>query len=276
MTANAALVALDAKTGDVRAVVSWPVDGAERALSGRYPPGSTFKVVTASALLTHGVTADTTTTCPTEINAGGKVFKNFEGESLGTITFADAFAHSCNTAFIQEAAKLPSRALGDLAESYGFNAEYSLPVAVAGGQFPDPTDEAERAAAAIGQGRVLASPVHMATVAAAADTGRWRPPRLLRTDKVGTPEVLPDGVSAHLKPLMRLVVTSGTGTAANLPDQEVFGKTGTAEFGSNGETHAWFIGFRGQLAFAVLVEGGGVGGQVAAPIAATFLQTLGP
>jgi cell division protein FtsI/penicillin-binding protein 2 len=73
---------------------------------------------------------------------------------------------------------------------------------------------------------------------------------------------------------MRLVVTSGTGTAANVPGQPVFGKTGTAEFGNANppSTHAWFIGFRGDLAFAVLVEGGGVGGSVAAPIAARFLR----
>jgi cell division protein FtsI/penicillin-binding protein 2 len=74
---------------------------------------------------------------------------------------------------------------------------------------------------------------------------------------------------------MRVVVTSGTGTAANVPGQPVFGKTGTAEFGSGKPppTDAWFIGFRGDVAFAVVVQGGGVGGQVAAPIAASFLRS---
>ena len=72
---------------------------------------------------------------------------------------------------------------------------------------------------------------------------------------------------------MRLVVTGGTGTAANVRGQTVYGKTGTAEFGSGTPpaTHAWFIGYRGELAFAVIVEGGGVGGRVAAPLAAKFL-----
>ena len=76
---------------------------------------------------------------------------------------------------------------------------------------------------------------------------------------------------------MRGVVTGGTGTAANVPGAPVFGKTGTAEFGTAQppQTHAWFVGYRGDLAVAVLVEGGGVGGRVAAPIAATFLRSAG-
>ena len=79
-----------------------------------------------------------------------------------------------------------------------------------------------------------------------------------------------------LRELMRLVVTSGTGTAANVAGAPVFGKTGTAEFGTRQppQTHAWFVGFRSDLAFAVLVEGGGFGGEVAAPLAARFLQSL--
>jgi cell division protein FtsI/penicillin-binding protein 2 len=75
---------------------------------------------------------------------------------------------------------------------------------------------------------------------------------------------------------MRLVVTSGTGTKADIGGEPVHGKTGTAEFGTRRppETHAWFVGFRGDLAFAVLVEGGGFGGEVAAPLAARFLRSL--
>ena len=79
-----------------------------------------------------------------------------------------------------------------------------------------------------------------------------------------------------LREFMRLVVTSGTGTAANVAGEPVYGKTGTAEFGTRQppQTHAWFVGFRGDLAFAVLVEGGGFGGEVAAPLAARFLRAL--
>jgi cell division protein FtsI/penicillin-binding protein 2 len=114
----------------------------------------------------------------------------------------------------------------------------------------------------------------MATVAAAAQSGTWHPPVLLASSDPGESHRLPKGVAANLAKVMRLVMTEGTGTAANVPGQDVHGKTGTAEFGSGEDTHAWFVGFRGRLAFAVLAPGGGVGGQVAAPIAARFLRAL--
>jgi cell division protein FtsI/penicillin-binding protein 2 len=150
-----------------------------------------------------------------------------------------------------------------------------LPLQSFGGRFPDPADTAERAAAAIGQGRVQASPLHMATVAAAAASGAWRSPRLLTTDPAPEAKPLDPTVVATLRDLMGEVVRSGTGTALSAVPGAA-GKTGTAEFGPGNPpaTHAWFIGFRGSLAFAVLVEGGGVGGRVAAPIAASFLGAV--
>ena len=125
---------------------------------------------------------------------------------------------------------------------------------------------------------MLASPLTMALVAAAAGSGTWHPPTLVDDPPQGAaapPVAVDPGIDASLHQLMRAVVTSGTGTAANVGNA-VFGKTGTAEFGPGDPpaTHAWFIGFRGDVAFAVLVEGGGVGGQVAAPIAAKFLHAL--
>jgi cell division protein FtsI/penicillin-binding protein 2 len=163
--------------------------------------------------------------------------------------------------------------LVDAAARFGFGTSYSAGVDAVGGQFPEPVDAADRAASAIGQGRVLASPLHMASVAAAVASGAWRPPRIVASEPVGAAVDLDPATVAILADLMRQVVRTGTGTAAAVPGQEVAGKTGTAEFGNADppETHAWFIGFRGTLAFAVLVEAGGVGGQVAAPIAARFL-----
>ncbi|HEX4821408.1 MAG TPA: penicillin-binding transpeptidase domain-containing protein [Acidimicrobiales bacterium] len=280
----AALVAVDARTGQLRAVVSRPLDQPfDRALDGAYPPGSTFKVVTAAALLVNGDSPSTPAECPPTITLGGKQFRNFEGEAPGTIELHRAFAISCNTAFLGLAAQLPHDAMSRAASTFGFDVPYQLPLPTTGGDFPPPADDAERAAATIGQGRVTASPLQLATVAAAADTGQWRPPTLVLqpTDPTARPSTAPSlapGVVDALHTMMTEVVTSGTGRAAAVPGQDIAGKTGTAEFGNANppSTHAWFIGYRGDLAFAVLVEGGGVGGETAAPIANRFLAALPP
>lgn len=286
VTAPAAIVAVDPATGDVRAVVSRPLDQAfNRALAGQYPPASTFKVVTTAALLGGGTRPETPIGCPAEATVGGQTFRNFEGGALGGTTLRSAFAQSCNTAFVTLSANLADAgALSGAATGFGFGATYDLGVSTAGARFPAPRDAAERASQAIGQGRVLASPVHMASVAAAVASGGWRAPRLLTDSPAGPVTPLDPQVAATLRELTAEVVRSGTGTAAAVPGQQVGGKTGTAEIGGPepDRTHAWFIGYRGQgpsgpgsglggLAFSVLVEGGGVGGRVAAPLAARFL-----
>jgi cell division protein FtsI/penicillin-binding protein 2 len=219
---------------------------------------------------------DTVVACEPSVTVDGKAFKNFEDEALGPIPFRTAFAHSCNTAFVTLAEGMSDADLRGAAGRFGFGVAYDAGVGAEGGQFPDPADAAERAAAAIGQGRVLASPLHMASVAAAVASGTWRPPRVVGPQPAAAPIALDPATVAVLRDLMREVVRTGTGTAAAVTGQDVAGKTGTAEFGnaSPPEAHAWFVGFRGSLAFAVLVEGGGVGGQVAAPIAARFLASV--
>jgi len=274
VTSPAALVAVDAATGDVRAVVSRPLDQPfNRALAGQYPPASTFKVVTSAALLGAGTRPETPVGCPAEATAGGQAFRNFEGGSLGGTTFRSAFAQSCNTAFVTLASGLADSTLRGAAGSFGFDRSYDLGLPTAGARFPAPRDVAERASQAIGQGRVETSPLHMATVAGAVASGSWRPPRLLLDNLPGPATPLDPQVAATLKDLTAEVVRSGTGTAAAVAGQQVAGKTGTAEIGGPDpdRTHAWFIGYRGGLAFSVLVEGGGVGGRVAAPLAARFL-----
>ncbi len=278
VTLPAALVAIDVPTGQIRAIVSKPDNGFDRALDGAYPPGSTFKLITSTALLAAGRTASTPAPCPPTLTVDGETFKNFEGEAPGAIDLAEAFKTSCNNAFIGLADKLPADALGTAATSYGFGAKWKLPVPSFGGSYPKPRDNAERAASAIGQGRVLASPLQMASVAAAVASGQWRAPVLV-TKPAGQPTSAPavdPAILATLRGFMASVEQpGGTAAGAGLP-AGVFGKTGTAEFGSANppETHAWFVGYRGNLAFAVIVEGGGVGGRVAAPLAAKFLSGL--
>ncbi len=277
-------VVLHAPTGAIRAAVSHPLDEPfNRAFDGLYPPGSTFKIVTTAAVLAE-LGAEVSATCPAEVDVGGKAFTNAHDLELGEIDLATAFEVSCNTAFVQLAEQLQDGDLARYAQRFGFGTEPDLPLPVAGGAFPEPADITERAAAAIGQGRVQASPLHMASVAAAVASDGWRAAYLLQgetDDEEGAaPRAFAPGDAEQLRGFMRRVVEGGTGTAAQASGGPVHGKTGSAEFGQpageDGElpTHAWFVGFQGDLAFAFLVEGGGAGGDVAAPIAARFLDAL--
>jgi cell division protein FtsI/penicillin-binding protein 2 len=275
----AALVAIKPSTGELRAVVSTPVQGYNRALLGRYPPGSTFKVVTAGALLAGGLRPGDPVDCPKEAKVGGRTFGNFEDEVLGQIPFSSAFANSCNTAFVQQAAKrLDGDELVASAARFGFGLDPSPGIPAVTSRVPPPSDRADLAAEAFGQGRITASPLQMATVAATVANGQWHHPTLVAgeaAEPANPPDPLDPEVATTLRTLMRQVVTSGTAAPAKLP-AGTGGKTGTAEFGTGDPlpTHAWFIGFRGDLAFAVVVEDGGVGGKVAAPVAARFLRGL--
>lgn len=273
-----AIVVVDSKS-NVRAVASRPLEEFNRAIGGEYPPGSTLKIVTTAALLGHGVTPDTPVECAETINVDGRNFKNFESSSLGTVPFGQAFAQSCNTAFISATADVPDADLVAAAESFGFNTEYTVGLDTAAGSYPTPEGATEHAAATIGQGRVTASPLHMATVGATVIDGTWEPPVLLPdhvADDQPAPTTLQPGAADTLMNLMRRVVAEGSGTAAAVPGADIAGKTGTAEYGSGDPppTHAWFVGIRGDLSVAVLVEGGVAGGEVAAPVAGRVLAAL--
>lgn len=275
---RAALVAVQPSSGDVLAVANRPVDDSfDRALDGQYPPGSTFKVVTTDALLSaRAVSPDTTVDCPTTINVGGREFKNFEGGGDGEEPFADAFAESCNTAFVGLARRLPAGALPQAGRQFGLGARFDLPLPAYGGQVPEPRDLAATAAAMIGQDRILASPLGMAGVIATVADGSWRTPRLLADDPRSDGVPLDPAITDQLRDLTRQVVTSGTGTALAYLSGEAHGKSGTAEYGRGDPlpTHAWFIAYRDDVAVAVLVEGGSAGGEVAAPIANDFYEAL--
>jgi cell division protein FtsI/penicillin-binding protein 2 len=270
--AKSALVAVQPSTGDILALANRPTDSTyDRAIEGRYPPGSTFKVVATTALLRAGLKTTETVKCPKTITIAGKLFKNFEGEAVGAVPFATDFAQSCNTAFVSLARRLAPDALTRTARDFGLGR-------TGASQVPEGHDAVARAASMIGQDRILASPLAMAGVAATVADGRWHAPRLVDGDRRRTGTALGDGERATLAALMRSVVTSGTGTALAPVPGEVAGKTGTAEYGGGDPppTHAWFIAFRADLAIAVLVEKGRSGGSVAAPVAKRFFDALGP
>jgi cell division protein FtsI/penicillin-binding protein 2 len=272
---NAALVAVQPSTGDIRAVANRPADSTyDRALTGLYPPGSTFKVVTTTALLRAGLDVDKTVDCPRTLTVEGKPFRNFEGDAAGAVPFRRDFAQSCNTAFVSLAGDLKPDALTGAAEDFGLGRKLDLGLPAADAKVPAPTSKVGQAAMMIGQDRIVVSPLAMAGVAATVAAGRWNAPRLLQSDPRAHGPALPERDT--LRPLMRDVVTSGTGTALRGVPGEVIGKSGTAEYGGGDPppTHAWFIAARDDLAVAVLVEEGRSGGTVAAPIAARFLSAL--
>jgi cell division protein FtsI/penicillin-binding protein 2 len=271
----AAIVAVRVSTGQVLASVSRPTSRAfDLALAGSVPPGSTFKVVTTAALLGKGSTPATTLHCPDTVTVDGKVFRNFEHETLGDLSLQSAFAQSCNTAFVGASSGLGGTVLPSAARAFGLGTAVHAGLPAFGGSVPAPATPVDLAATAIGQGKVLVSPLAMAGLAATVGSGSFHAPVLVAgsADAKVAPRPLPAGVATSLRAMMAEVVTSGTAAGAQLPAGTA-GKTGTAEFGggANPATHAWFVGYRGDIAFAVLVYGGGVGGAVAAPIAASFL-----
>jgi cell division protein FtsI/penicillin-binding protein 2 len=276
-TDEAALVAVEPGSGDLLAVANRPVDSSfDRAVEGRYPPGSTFKVVSTAALLRAGLDTNETVDCPRTLSVEGKPFRNFEGNAAGPVPFSQDFAQSCNTAFVSLAGRLAPDALTRTGRDYGLGPPLRLPLTAPAAQVPPGRTAVERAAAMIGQHEILASPLSMAGVAATVAAGRWHAPRLVASDSRRAGPPLPPPERDTLRGLMRSVVTSGTGTALAVVPGEPAGKSGTAEYGGGDPppTHAWFIAYRDDLALAVLVENGRSGGSVAAPVAAAFLEAL--
>ena len=277
-----ALVAIDVPSGDVLAIANGPGAEFDLATGGRYPPGSTFKVVTTARLLSDGLTADDTVPCPGTATVDGRDFGNAEDARLGDVPFATAFAQSCNTAFVELSRRLEPGDLQATAEEwFGIGTRGDLGIGAYAGQVPGEDSAVEVAAATIGQGAVLVSPLIAADVAATVARGGWLEPRVLLEPAVDGDRRSADDLpgAGVLQRLTRAVVTEGSGAAvAGVPGPDVHAKTGTAEYGDEDppRTHAWFIGYQDDLAFAVLVAetADSYGGQVAAPIAADFLTAL--
>jgi cell division protein FtsI/penicillin-binding protein 2 len=276
-----ALVAIRVSTGEVLAVSNGPAGSAayNRAFLNRYPPGSTFKVVTALAYLQGGLGPDDVVPCPSTIVAG-KRFKNAGEFALGDVPFRRAFARSCNTTFVGRSSEISSQQLSDTAALLGFrDLDAELGMDVFGQTVPVTDEPTMHAANTIGQGHVEGNALHVALMAASVANGRSLSPRLFVApdDPVALRPELPAGPVEALREMMRAVVTDGTGSALEgVPGGSVHAKTGTAEYGNEDppESHAWITGWQGDVAFAVVVEGGGSGGAVAGPVAADFLTRL--
>ena len=268
------LVAIQPSTGKVLAVVERP-GGFDRALAGIFPPGSTFKVITASALAKAGMQPASTVQCPSKVTIGGRTFHNDNNEHLGATSLQTAFAVSCNSTFAMLAyQRLGGAALASMATTFGFNSRATLGLPATLGKFTTPHQPVDVAADAFGQGTDLVNPLSQASVAAAIEDGTWRSPMLVTSPmphQAGRSHPISPAILDTLRPMMRAVVTSGTAAGVGFPP-DVYGKTGTAQYGTGSHSHGWFIGYRGDLAFAVLVEGGGLGADSAGPVANAFLR----
>ncbi|MEV8127172.1 penicillin-binding transpeptidase domain-containing protein [Streptomyces sp. NPDC085944] len=273
---NAALVALRVDNGEVLALANSPSSGFNRAASGTYAPGSTWKIVTSSALLLKGAVApDDVVDCPKYLTVG-KEFHNVETSEHPGATFRKDFTESCNTAFISLRGKLGDGELGKVARTYfGVGQEWHVGIPTYDGSVPAPKDATEKAASMIGQGRVQANPLIMASVTATAVSGEFHQPSLTAGNENGTrTEPLPGEVVTQLRELMRATVTDGTARVlADLPG-EVGAKTGTAEVSDDQDNNGWLVAHRGNVAVAVVVEEGVTGGGSAGPVVHSLLSAV--
>ncbi|MFD4366764.1 penicillin-binding transpeptidase domain-containing protein [Rhodococcus sp. NPDC058521] len=258
---QSAIVAIRPSTGAVVAAAQNASADAEGpiALTGLYPPGSTFKTVTSSAALQAGaVTPDTVLPCPGTENIEGRQIPNDDEFDLGEVPFHTAFAKSCNTTMGRLAVGLPPDALQQAALQFGLGVDYLTPgLTTVTGNVPIADTPAARVESAIGQGQVTASPFGMALVAASIANGSTPAPMLVQGQPATsdqTPASVPAEVTEQLRTMMRETVTGGTATELqDIPG--LIGKTGTAE-SDGGPAHGWFVGIQDDLAFAVFVAGG--------------------
>ncbi|MDO5326778.1 MAG: penicillin-binding transpeptidase domain-containing protein [Clostridia bacterium] len=307
---SGAVVVMNYKTGEVLSEQSFPnfdpqnitsaVRGDSqkpffnRAVQGLYTPGSTFKIVTAASVMENMPNfADLNFSCTGTLQAGQRVITD-AGTDLaagalvkhGDISLKRAFQVSCNNVFARIALQLGDAKLRKTAESFGFNENFLFrDLVVENSSYPtENRSDGEIAWTGAGQSALSVSPMHMCMIASSvANHGVMMEPRMLlaATAVNGTvrasfsPRIfrkaMTEEQAAQLKDYMRAVVTSGTGTAAQISGKKVCGKTGSAEMDTQEFTNAWFTGFLDEetspYAISIVVENAGGGGSVAAPIA---------
>jgi cell division protein FtsI/penicillin-binding protein 2 len=260
----AMLVAIQPSTGEILAVAQNQPANTQGplALVGEYPPGSTFKIVTATAGFdSRLVTTTTKVDCPGQIEVQHREIHN-EGFELGTVPLVTAFAKSCNTTFAELATRMGGDALTKAAAQYGIGSDFVIPgLTTLTGKVPAADTAVQKAENGFGQGVDLVTPFSEALMAATAATGNMPTPTMIRgakttIDRPGPPRSAT--TRSGIRTLMRAVVTDGT--ARNLQDVGVvYAKTGTAAYlDAKGvdHAHAWTVGFRGDVAFSVLIVAG--------------------
>ncbi len=272
------IVVLDARSGALRAASGLGLDG-------RQPPGSTFKIVTASAALSsHAAALDTYYQPAHYALLGGFKLRNFHGELCGG-TLIESFAHSCNSVFAPLAIQIGAEKMASMANAYGFSRPSRIAYPVAESVMPRAAllnSDAELGVSGIGQGGVSSTPLQMASVGQViASRGVLHPPWLARlpradSDQSAPRRVITRTVADEVAQMMRAVVSYGTGTLAQSSIATVNGKTGTAEVGPDTKADAWFVGYAPaeapKVVVSVLIVHGGVGGTVAAPLARQMIE----
>ncbi|MEO6501475.1 MAG: penicillin-binding transpeptidase domain-containing protein [Jatrophihabitantaceae bacterium] len=272
----ASIVALQPSTGKILAVANSADAPGDIALTGQYPAGSTFKIATYAAALQAdpALTASTAVDCSSTVTVNGRTFQNHDKSEHGRIPLTAAFGYSCNTTAIDLGMKLPPGALAEAAGRLGLGGDWKLPVPAFSGSIPATATGTEQAAEAIGQGKVLVSPLLMASMAGAAASGVPVGPSLVTGQQATPGPALDARVRTELNALMRAVIAMPGATAHTLNDLpgQIRGKTGTAEFGTDTppKSHSWFAGVRGDLAIAVFIYGGEDSTAGAVPLAKQF------
>ncbi|MGJ4096514.1 penicillin-binding transpeptidase domain-containing protein [Corynebacterium macclintockiae] len=279
------MVVMRPSTGEVLAVAQSEKadEDGNTALMGQYPPGSTFKMLTAYAgLQKQGLTPDSIVDCPGTQDIGGRVVTNYNGFSLGSTPLENAFAKSCNTTFADISTKLKPGELKDVAAQFGLGADYDIEgLETITGSVPEGETMLDRTEAGYGQGLDLASPFGIALVASAVAAGKVPTPYLIAGDnhhteanndeaKKDAKKKLDPKIIQELRRMMRAVVTNGSGSGV-AGAGEVYAKTGEAEI--NEGSHSWLAGYRGDLAFATLIVLGG-GSEHATAVTADFFKNL--
>jgi cell division protein FtsI/penicillin-binding protein 2 len=263
LSGSAAIVAVRASDGKILAVATHKAHGmpAVDALNGHYRPGQAFTIVSTAALVAAGFNVATRIPCMSQNQVGGRTFKNRPPETaLGpSPPFSMDFARACGTAFAGLSLRLHASQLTSAARSFGLGVPWrpALPLRAFTGSLASPADVGQLAADSVGAGTVQASPLDMALVAAAVQAGAWHSPSLVTSPKGPRPDqrtpIRPQAVGT-LRSLMRQTVTSGDGRAARVPGPASYGQVGNVSLGPGRHSlrACWFVGYRGNVAFAVL------------------------